>query len=151
MNKTSSKEASTLSCLQKSSYVLPAHRSFQFLLPGTFYSPFFRVSSISFPLTSHHQSTVLHSAALSPERNDLMGAPPKASKTPQEAAACLSLRRPSTLQDKLEGGTTRRCIHRENIQGQQNKNLPLILPQTQKTRCVPNSRKEKKKRKNQSL
>lgn len=70
MNKTSSKEATTLSCLQKFLCV-PSYRSFQFFSLGTFYNPVFFtfwVSSISFPLTSHRQSNILNTFSSSNPR-----------------------------------------------------------------------------------
>lgn len=81
MNKTSSKETSTLSCLQKS-LCAPSHRSFQCFLTETSYIPvffpFFGVSAITFPLVAPHQSNVLiHLAVLTSERNDLIGVPPQ--------------------------------------------------------------------------
>lgn len=134
MNKTSSKEASTLSCLQKSLCV-PSHRFFQFLLPRTFYNPvflpFFKVSSISFPLISHtNQMCSIHLAILTLDRNDLMGGPPKASKTPRKSWA--------SCQKPFFGATQSPRINSKVVQPgdastgktckvNQIRNLPLIL------------------------
>ena len=143
MNKTSSKETSTLSCLQQSLCV-PSHRPFQFL-PGTCYNSaflsFFRILSISFPLISHHQSNRLNTFSSSNSRqNDLMGAPSKQASQKGFGKVEPAIRSPSVLhnlQDRVEGDASTGKTYKVNLV----RNLPVPLPLTQKAKCSPKSRK----------
>lgn len=118
LNRTFSKEASTLSCLQKD-LCIPFHMSFSFFIPGTFYIlpffPFFRSYPLDFlwlPITN--QMCSMHTAVLTSEMISWELLPKQARLSRKAQPANRSASGLHNLQDKLKGGTASRCTHRKN-------------------------------------